>query len=348
MKKLIFAAFAAGAMVLAGCTKTEVTKVSESRAIQFDNFVSNAVKSELTTESISKFYVYGGYADNYDLFNGEEVTKNGNSWNYTTRYWIDETTDYNFAAYSDGGNKATATIALESTNNKHLNLTGYTLDNGDRDLVYAYQSEICYNDYNGTVNLTFYHILSKLVFQFTADESLQDITLTFSDIKLNNVNTVADFKGQVVDGNQIKYAAWSNWNTTTTAIENFTSTTNTNFEITGATEQNSFTTDPKFMIPQEVPITEENKFTLSFSVSVSGENADDYKISTTDPYNFSIELPVPTDKTQWEPGFSYIYAASLSVFNFNDQLEPIVFDQITVGGWETDINTDVDDIIVNE
>ena len=33
MKKTIFAALAAGALVLAGCTKTEVTEVPEGRAM---------------------------------------------------------------------------------------------------------------------------------------------------------------------------------------------------------------------------------------------------------------------------------------------------------------------------
>lgn len=73
MKKLIFAAFAAGAMVLAGCTKTEVTKVSESRAIGFDNFVSNSVKSIDKKEDLTAFYVYGGTVADQDIFNNQKV-----------------------------------------------------------------------------------------------------------------------------------------------------------------------------------------------------------------------------------------------------------------------------------
>ena len=349
MKKLIFAAFAAGAMVLAGCTKIEVKEVPDSRAIGFDNFVSNSVKAIDETKDLTKFYVYGGYADHYDLFNGDEVSFADSKWGYTdTRYWLDDTTPYNFAAYSDDNNATTATVALNAANT-HLDITGYSVINsdnyGERDLVYAYATNTTYNSNSGAVALTFRHILSKLVFKFTAEESLQDIKLTFSNIKLNNVYTTADFKGAETSGNQIASSTWNNWSANTTSIEGFKSISNANLEITGATAQNSFATDPKFMIPQTVP-AQDNKFTLSFSVTLSGDNLDDYGLNT-DPYDFTIELPVPTGKTAWEPGFSYVYAASLSVLNFNDQLKPITF-TATVGGWEPDINTDADDITLNE
>ena len=77
MKKAIVAALAAGALVLSGCAKTEVTEVSDSRAISFSNFVTSSVKSIDGLGGLEAFYVYGGYEGNWALFNNQKVTKSG-------------------------------------------------------------------------------------------------------------------------------------------------------------------------------------------------------------------------------------------------------------------------------
>ena len=87
MTKTILTAFALGAMVLAGCTKVETVDVPESRAIAFDNFVTNSVKS-LNEEGVdfTAFFVYGGPTTEPTLFNGRVVnyaTINGTpGWHY--------------------------------------------------------------------------------------------------------------------------------------------------------------------------------------------------------------------------------------------------------------------------
>ena len=344
MKKLIFAAFAAGAMVLAGCTKVEVKEVPDSRAIRFDNFVSNSVKAIDVTSDLTKFYVYGGYADNWDVFSGDEVYYSGSVWTYDDlRYWKDETTTYNFAAYSND-NKAVsgATVALDDANHKHLVITNYSIsDNGDNDLVYAY-AEGENQQSSANVDFTFYHILSKVVFDVTADASLNGITLTFSDITLKKVNTKGTFTGSDPVGNQFGATCWVGDANTKTDISSFVAGEGyTDLVITGDSDDDAFRTAPKFMIPQIVPTDDGSKFELSFSISVSGEKAGEYNINTSTPYNFSIELPAPTGNA-WDPGYSYIYTAKFNIFNFNDELEPITFSVTTVDSWETpDINTDL-------
>ena len=90
MRKSIFTALAAGAVVLAGCAKIETTEVPEGRVIGFDNFVTNAVKA-LDTEGdggLTTFYVYGGHTDNTTLFAGTTVSYADGAWSYSPlKYW---------------------------------------------------------------------------------------------------------------------------------------------------------------------------------------------------------------------------------------------------------------------
>ena len=138
MKRTLFAALT-GVVLLAGCAKTEVTEVSDNRAISFSNFVTNSVKSIVNTEDLNKFYVYGGFDDNYDLFEDVEVTKADGAWTYDpTRYWTVHT--YNFAAYSNSNSKAGVTATWDAVSNKHLSLDFNIQDAETDDLLYAAQS----------------------------------------------------------------------------------------------------------------------------------------------------------------------------------------------------------------
>ena len=64
MKKAIFTALAAGALILAGCTKVETTDIPESRIIQFTDFVTNDVKSIETANDLTMFRVFGAVGEN--------------------------------------------------------------------------------------------------------------------------------------------------------------------------------------------------------------------------------------------------------------------------------------------
>ena len=97
MKKIIL--FAAIAAMAVSCAKTgEVNPVS-GKAIAFDTWTSNLTKSVHTQfASGSNFAVYG-YKETEDpaakttVFNGDKVSYDGSSWNYTgVRFW-DRTTD---------------------------------------------------------------------------------------------------------------------------------------------------------------------------------------------------------------------------------------------------------------
>lgn len=331
MKKLIFAAFAAGAMVLAGCTKTEVTKVPESRAIGFDYFVSNSVKAgEVTTDNISKFYVFGGSASNYNLFNNTEVTKVSGEWEYAeTQYWADATTQYNFAAYSNGNEKLQSGVSL-AADNAHLEIQ-YTTD-GSNDLVYAYRTGITQNADGGNVDLTFFHILSRVQFQFTKDASLNGTELAISDISIDKVAPSATFTG--TDNSTTNQYANTNWtNHGTGYAQSFDNPE----RLTDAAPEQS--TAFEYLIPQTA---EAETFDVTFTITPTGVLVDDYSATAK---KFTVSLPAATDNN-WKPAFTYIYTATISAKNFD--LTPIVFDVIEVNdGWTQDSIEGDDDILLD-
>ena len=337
MKKLIFAAFAAGAMVLAGCTKTEVTKVSESRAIGFDNFVSNSVKSITSEQDLTNFYVFGGYDADNQIFGNTQVSSadQGATWTYSPdRFWIADKTAYKFAAYSDEkaaiGTADTydaSTVAFDYVSG-HLTINSYSTD-GTKDLVYGLTEKPTYSGAAPeTVKFTFYHALSKVVFKFTKDASLDDINVAIADLKIGQITTSCKFEGAAVTGNQLPYTVWDRTDATTNdqnvAFENPTISTN------GA----SLSSTPLFLIPQGT----DTPLKISFKLTPSTEN--NIPTGLEEKTFPSVELPA-TNENQWKPGFSYIYTATISAATFD--ANAIVFDVISVQAFDTDTDIPLED-----
>lgn len=327
MKKTIFAALAAGALVLAGCTKTEVTEVPEGRAIGFDNFVTNAVKA-LDNNSINKFYVYGGYASNYNLFTDVEVSKATDEWLYdNTQYWENETTAYDFAAYSNDNEKLASGVSLGADN--HL-VIAYSTD-GSKDLVYAYNHDVTQQTNGGTVDFSFNHILARVAFKFTKDATLDGTEIAVSEIKIKSIKTNGIFTGVDKDPSaQYAYGTWSGWtNSGEQVFDNPASLTDD-----AASQQTAY----EFLIPQTAT---EGLFEVTFTLIPKGVLADDYGKTEE---NFRVELPATSD-TKWNPAYTYVYTANISAQNF--ELTPIIFDVTEVNeGW-TDDTVNGSDILLD-
>ncbi len=332
MRKSIFTALAAGAVVLAGCAKIETTEVPESRVIGFDNFVTNAVKS-LDSEGdggLTTFYVYGGPADNTTLFNGTTVSYANGAWSYSPlKYW-EATKTYNFAAYSNENESVTG-VTLEADN--HLKITGYTTV-GDKDLIYAYNHTIeCSTPLSmPTVNLTFHHILSRVAFKFTKDAvSLTGTSIEVSAIQIKSLNNQGTFTGSdLAATEQYPYSTWTGQaGTETQAFDK----TGSNISLTDGTAEGQ--TDYEYLIPQTANGA---GLTVTFTLTPTGILADDHGKTAT---NFTITLPATSDN-QWNPGYTYVYTAEINASNFG--LAPIIFDVTEIKGW-TDGTINDDDIL---
>lgn len=340
MKGTILTALAAGALILAGCTKTEVTDVPDSRAISFDNFVTNAVKAPIDQKKdLTKFFVYGGYTST-EVFNNQEVNVAWDAGGTSTctytpaKYWVQGHTYY-FAAYSDGNDKIEDGVTFtEGTG--HLTIIDYTVDAADYDLIYGYADDggtgYTYDGSNhmDPVPFDFKHILSKVTFKFSKAADLNGTELTINNFSVN-LKTTGTFIGTDLSGaTQYPLRTW----TASASTSAFTAFSNAPLTLKSdvtagqpvTTAETGFTA-----IPQSVA-----SYTISFDVTYIDPTD---KTGKTGKFNVSIE---GTDGNNWNPGYHYIYTAEIKAVNLD--LEPIVFTVNTVGTWDEET---VDDIIGN-
>lgn len=320
MKKTIFATLAA-ALVLASCAKVEVTEVPDSRAIGFDNFVTNAVKSIDDADALNKFYVYGGPASGYTNFNGVEVTKaaTGEFGYEDVQYW-EEGETYQFAAYSNENAAAPGSVSFNETdgaNQYHLTLADYTTD-GSKDLIYAFAHNAQYSSVtDGTVVFDFHHILSKIIFRFSKSETLNGSQLTISDVKILSLNNQGTFKGQTLTGSQHDYTAWSGQSGTEAAPFMFAGNDGEvgSFQLTD--DDKDVDTNPELLIPQSA---DGSNLKVEFTVTPAGTIAEAPHNKTAK--KFTVTLPAPAN-SYWAPGLVYVYYAVINAENFD--LKPIRF-----------------------
>ena len=219
MKKLFVIVLAAIGMV--SCMNTdEVIEVKGGDAIAFadvmlDNAVRAAVDPSTTFETIQGFKVWGFMDDvNGVVFEGDEVTRSGETWTYSpTQYWAPSHTYY-FAALSPIGGQWTLNTANGST--LGAGIVNFVNNDGSEDLLYAkaiVTTEADINKQPGAVKLQFQHLLSKVKFTFKSEFPSERQTIKVKDIKMTAAKAgsidlaVADYtKGWVLTDDQETYS----------------------------------------------------------------------------------------------------------------------------------------------
>lgn len=343
MRKAIFTTLAAGAIILAGCTKTEVTEVSDSRAISFSNHVTNAVKSIDQLKDLTTFYVYGAHA-NGQVFNGDAVSYSNGECTYNpTRYWDNTRSDYKFAAYTDNNKTVSNPENVEFTySSGHLTITDYTVNNSPTDgsdLLYAVGYDGTDYVFDGTayseVQLEFKHILSKVTFSFSKAADLNGVEIEVSDITINAINQ-GTFTGSTPSlGSQYGLDCWINPGPKSDiAFENFS--------LSGrATEAESKNTQTRVFLPQDLGESS-TAYSIVFTIKYSNTIKDDGTIDNgqkNQTKTFTCTI-AGTDDGNWNPGYSYTYTAEINSTNL-EGLYPIEF-TVSYDAWNEE---NVDDII---
>lgn len=347
MRKAIFTTLAAGAIILAGCTKTEVTEVSDSRAISFSNHVTNAVKSIDQLGDLTTFYVYGAHTDG-QVFNGNAVSYSNGECTYNpTRYWDDTKSAYKFAAYTDN-NKTVSNPEnnVEFTySSGHLTITDYTVNNSPTngsDLLYAVGYDGTDYVFDGTdhyyeVQLEFKHILSKVTFNFSKAADLNGVEIEVSDITINAFNQ-GTFTGNTPStGLQYALNCWvTSGQKSDIAFEDFS--------LSGsATEAESKNTQTRVFLPQDLGESS-TAYSIVFTIKYSNTIKDDGTIDNeqkekTKEFTCTIS---GTEDGNWNPGYSYTYTAEINSTNL-EGLYPIVF-TVDYDKWD---EKNVNDIIID-
>lgn len=288
MKKTLILA-AAAALALAACSKNEVVSVSpntgETKVINFTNYAPKSLTkanedfyaSGATLIADADFDVYGWYTANGTSFTGSNGTKfmdwytvtykaNGNSDGTKNhypdgyRYWPSgDTPDYlHFYAYypsnATGINAPTAGLGAYSftAQSTAATMVDFMVADVVKDQVYDNTN----SSTDGTVNLTFKHMLTKVQFRFKTTEEVENdanTTIQLTDAKLYNVLTTGTLT-----------SAYDGTNTTTTwSAQGTPSATPYEIFIDGADINNKVLTktaypasevasDVFLMVPQEM------------------------------------------------------------------------------------------------
>ena len=310
---------------LASCTNEEVVGVTDQQTgvISFaGSGINNMTKADMDDNNLTSFNVYGGYDGKGDVFNGTEVTGTvgGGVWSYSPlQYWVDGK-DYKFAAYAPADG---ATATWNYTNGLTLEITGA----GTEDVVYAAATKDAVDVSNpGSVSFAFNHILSKVEFKFTLDETLKGLTVTLQNLTVG-VGDAIEKNGKWEAGNQVAATSSKGSYTDFSSAKKVDAT-------------NGLTTTSFYVIPQDLS---SSAITI-YAKAVATDGVTKFK-------DGSITATLPVDViTKWEEGKYYLYTAELGMTNIDDgddddpdeEPKPIQFEVTSVTGWGTANTDDID------
>lgn len=355
MKKRLFS-LALSVVALSACTSEEVIDVStQSDPITFENVVmkqsrADAQIGDLTVDNLDNFMVYGFYtkknqvANPIQIFGGDAVTKQGNSWTYSgTRYWVPDAY-YSFFAYSCAdvaldNNYGTVGLDLNATGaDRQLIISNYRSDAfHNHDLIYAQVKEVesmQKTDDNPTpnanVSFKFKHILTKVDAVFTSDFS-SDYDLVIKDVRIvnfRNVGTFAEKKG--------------GWGTTPTRDDKLEKIPTMRLEFptedgvgvanASQTQAQKPKTSYRYVLPYKYASTDVQ---LNFIIEL-------YKGKKHTPESLVLSRNMEGHwAPQWEQGYYYTYNITLTGTVAN--LQPIVFEvSKDMEGWTSGTSTATD------
>ena len=223
-----------------------------------------------SAEDINHFLVWGNYDGNV-VFNGIQVSKEGNEWVYEPlQYWNMNATQYEFYAYTTAQEGTTATM----TNNQ-LSVSGIDSKNNPADLVMAY-TPVTYENFRKVVNMNFKHALAMVHFSFKLKEGFNYThTYRVTSVKWNNVYTQGQF---TIDRNNTITSQPSGSLGETLAITTFTGSS--------FTTQSAMVSDDLLVNPQSSTTAQ-----LVFTLEVNGK----------------AETVTKTVSIDWKPGTKYSY-----------------------------------------
>lgn len=350
MKKVFFLAIVALAAV--SCSNDKAVEINHGDAISFKPLGTKA--TETTTGNIKNFNVFAYYdngitpkvwADlNSYYMNGYEVSRTNSAapeetpdwsdWTYSpVKYWPTEGLLHFFAYSPYDSDNATFSAADGAPTVEYTVGTTVALQ---EDFIVANALDQKRWNETGTktpVNLTFAHALSQIIFKARSIE--QGVIFNISKIEIVNVNSSGTF-----DLTTTIPASTTGWSYPNPLLATYEATLTAAAAAIGyhATDYTAVTgTDAILMLlPQTLTLGSTAGIvdpTDDVELTAAGGSFLRITYTATDP---DTGAPIATTKTKliglsgtWERGKRYIYQLALS----GSQLDPIVFDLITVEGW---------------
>lgn len=366
-KKLFLGLLAAAAVSFTACQKDEViSEVIQDEAISFSTYLGRDAQTkgtvvettQLQTQGFGVYAYYTGekpmtaYATapgipaEANFMINEKVTNPGTGWTYTnTKYWPNTPGDkISFYAYGPHDNDPLNAISVATTAGSKPVLT-YTVDEDitkHMDVLFTPAQEDQTKD-DGTVEMTFYHALSRVGFKVYSDDNysstivLTGVTLsgkfyTNGDMNLGTASiTTEDDDSNPETPEVFKYVN-NNWSNTPTPGSNvtFTYLTEGNQSVsyaanaTAATvvdNDSNGTNDAQYLmiIPQTFGASD--KITLTASYTVDGV-----------PNTVSKEMEFTFDA-----GKAYTFAIKIGLTTVDFSANVVAWDE-TPGSEEVEIN----------
>lgn len=326
----------AAAALLGSCSTDEVVDEAPQpqQAISFKAVADKPVgRAEISLATFRGFRVFGCVTDAGDptknhvqLFNNELVTATKDettgitSWTYPDpQYWSPEK-DYYFVALSTNVDDRHWKIDFPTSHAagsvSTADFKGYgtvTFDNstvnGDRDLVYSYAARTTGTNVaaEGKVDLTFYHMLSRIGVKVTNGIENSEYTIKLKNMKIGGVLS----SGSVDLGVEPAALAWTSDATKTFEMPVSTSDV-------AITKGNAFTSESRFVIPGT------QKWGISFDVEVYLNKV----IYSSNTVTGTISAK------EYKPGNSYMLTTTVTMENvMPGGAKPIEFNVVNVSNW---------------
>ena len=304
MKKIFFSLLAIAA--LASCAKTEAVYTGADSEIKLAPVAARQTKANVLaaidgTEypTAENFDVYGywknvgageTYTDGASYFGetGVEFVNKGNYWGGAKTYYWPKNGALRFAAYSPSSLDLT-----HSQDGDTFSVTGYKQPNSTDatwDFLVAPTSE-SYTSMTAAenVSIVFKHALSWITLQVKAEDAEATDVFEIKSVKINAVNTVADFKASMLDG--IQYEEWSNQASPAEYVV---------FEgsqaVNGEAAVIETTPAGTLVIPQAT-----TNVTIVFNQKGVNGTLDMEEMEVT------LDLVLDQDNEPWRPGYHYTY-----------------------------------------
>lgn len=330
MKNLFIIGLAATAM-LTSCSNDETVEMAQNnKAIQFDGFVNKSTRAteDVTTDRLTSFKVWGLMSKDGQTgnpFTDVEVTKNGDTWGYTTPVYWENGYNYSFVAVAPTAQQGTAAGQWSLTAPTTVGTYGsITFDNGEGTTDLIYDVDDTYvesaltlqgNTCPMPIGFTFNHLLSRVKFAFT--NGMDDgSTINVTNVKITDANTKAT---AALD----ETATWTLADDNTTAELAFGN-------VLDAVDDYAINitkdTDHKYMIPA---LLVNQTYNVTFTVKRNHNGV-------TDTYDLKATLT--NDIINFEQGKSYRFVAVINQKALN--LCQIMF-TATVTEWEEFGDVDV-------
>lgn len=305
MKKILLVLGVAAA-AMTSCTSDEVVEMNQSNLIKFESFVNKSTRAVTEINSLTNFYVFGGYTTPYNnVFNNTLIGSDGK----TTAEWTANI--YKFAAYTNAATNDGPSGTDVSFDGTTLKFPDYVVSDAN-DLIAAAPQTVDNTSLNNpNVSLTFKHMLAQVKFTFTNEDNSHKLSVS----KISVAGVKNQGTGSIVENGTISWSSLDVVNDYSMSYESQT-----------VSASGTYAPEFQMVIPQDL-----TNIKISFTVSFIDSNEE---VVSTETFNnisliYDNETETPTNNfTAWQPGYRYNYTAS-----FPSDPKTIQFNVI-VDDWE--------------